>query len=407
MKLFLQHGTDVIANPKNNKNGGPLRVLTVIGTRPEAIKLAPVIQRLGLEDGVQSYVCLTGQHRDIVNPILKLFGLASDFDLRVMRKGQDLTDITQRILVGMRKLFSTHAFDLVLVHGDTTSGFAAALSAFYARIPVAHIEAGLRTGSLDAPWPEEGNRSLIGRLAKLHFSPTEQARQNLLREGVSDQAIFVTGNTVVDALYQIRARIDQHRSLKVRLARRYPFLQDTCRMILVTGHRRENFGDGLKQICDAIKRLARRDDVQVVYPVHPNPLVRDPVHRLLAGTPNVFLVEPLDYPDFVYLMDRCYFVLTDSGGVQEEAPCMGRPVLVMREKTERPEGLRAGVTRLVGTDPELIVRESERLLSSRRVYQAMCKAPTLYGSGNASELIVGSIVKHRGRVKLAAEQLVS
>jgi UDP-N-acetylglucosamine 2-epimerase (non-hydrolysing) len=387
VKLFLQHGADVIANPKNNKNGGPLRILTVIGTRPEAIKLAPVIQRLGLEDGVQSYVCLTGQHRDIVNPILKLFGLASDFDLRVMRKGQDLTDITQRILVGMRKLFSTNAFDLVLVHGDTTSG--------------------LRTGSLDAPWPEEGNRSLIGRLAKLHFSPTEQARQNLLREGVSDQAIFVTGNTVVDALYQIRARIDQHRSLKVRLARRYPFLQDDCRMILVTGHRRENFGDGLKQICDAIKRLARRDDVQVVYPVHPNPLVRDPVHRLLADTPNVFLVEPLDYPDFVYLMDRCYFVLTDSGGVQEEAPCMGRPVLVMREKTERPEGLRAGVTRLVGTDPELIVRESERLLSSRRVYQAMCKAPTLYGSGNASELIVGSIVKHRGRVKLAAEQLVS
>ena len=310
-----------------------MRVLTVIGTRPEAIKLAPVIQRLGLEDGVQSYVCLTGQHRDIVNPILKLFGLTADFDLRVMRKGQDLTDITQRILLGMRKLFSTHAFDLVLVHGDTTSGFAAALSAFYARIPVAHIEAGLRTGSLDAPWPEEGNRSLIGRLAKLHFSPTEQARQNLLREGVSDQTIFVTGNTVVDALYQIRDRIDQHRSLKARLARRYPFLQDNCRMILVTGHRRENFGDGLKQICDAIKRLAQRDGVQVVYPVHPNPLVRDPVHRLLAGTPNVFLVEPLDYPDFVYLMDRCYFVLTDSGGVQEEAPCMGRPVLVMREKT--------------------------------------------------------------------------
>ena len=384
-----------------------MRILTVIGTRPEAIKLAPVVQRLASEEGVQSYLCLTGQHRDIVNPILKLFGLSADFDLRVMRKGQDLTDVTQRILLGMRELFSRHSFDLVTVHGDTTSGFAAALSAFYARIPVAHVEAGLRTGSLDAPWPEEGNRSLIGRLARLHFAPTEQARQNLLREGVSDQAIFVTGNTVVDALHQIRDRIEQQRSLKLRLARRYPFLSDDSKMILVTGHRRENFGDGLKQICDAIKRLAKRDDVQIVYPVHPNPMVRDPVHRLLKGKSNIFLVEPLDYPDFVYLMTRCYFVLTDSGGVQEEAPCMGRPVLVMREKTERPEGLRAGVTRLVGTDADLIVRESERLLSSPQVYRSMCKAPTLYGSGEASVLIVSGIVEHLSRARRAAEQLVS
>ncbi|MGA1472924.1 MAG: non-hydrolyzing UDP-N-acetylglucosamine 2-epimerase [Burkholderiaceae bacterium] len=384
-----------------------MRVLTVIGTRPEAIKLAPVVQRLALEEGVQSYLCLTGQHRDIVNPILKLFGLSADFDLRVMRKGQDLTDITQRILLGMRELFSKHSFDLVVVHGDTTSGFAAALSAFYAHIPVAHVEAGLRTGSLDAPWPEEGNRSLIGRLARLHFAPTEQARQNLLREGVSDQAIFVTGNTVVDALYRIRDQVDQHRGLRLRMARRYPFLKDGSKMILVTGHRRENFGDGLKQICDAIKRLARRDDVQVVYPVHPNPLVRDPVHRLLGDEPNIFLVEPLDYPDFVYLMDRCYFVLTDSGGVQEEAPCMGRPVLVMREKTERPEGLRAGVTRLVGTDADLIVRESDRLLSSPKIYQAMCKAPTLYGSGDAADQIVSIMLKHLHPVTLASGQLVS
>ncbi|MGA0999744.1 MAG: non-hydrolyzing UDP-N-acetylglucosamine 2-epimerase [Litorivicinaceae bacterium] len=384
-----------------------MRVLTVIGTRPEAIKLAPVVQRLALEEGVQSYLCLTGQHRDIVNPILKLFGLSADFDLRVMRKGQDLTDITQRILLGMRELFSKHSFDLVVVHGDTTSGFAAALSAFYAHIPVAHVEAGLRTGSLDAPWPEEGNRSLIGRLARLHFAPTEQARQNLLREGISDQAIFVTGNTVVDALYRIRDQVDQHRGLRLRMARRYPFLKDGSKMILVTGHRRENFGDGLKQICDAIKRLARRDDVQVVYPVHPNPLVRDPVHRLLGDEPNIFLVEPLDYPDFVYLMDRCYFVLTDSGGVQEEAPCMGRPVLVMREKTERPEGLRAGVTRLVGTDTNLIVRESEKLLSSPKIYQAMCKAPTLYGSGDAADQIVSIMVKHLHLVSLASGQLVS
>ena len=384
-----------------------MRVLTVIGTRPEAIKLAPVVQRLALEEGVQSYLCLTGQHRDIVNPILKLFGVSADFDLRVMRKGQDLTDITQRILLGMRELFSKHSFDLVVVHGDTTSGFAAALSAFYAHIPVAHVEAGLRTGSLDAPWPEEGNRSLIGRLARLHFAPTEQARQNLLREGISDQAIFVTGNTVVDALYRIRDQVDQHRGLRLRMARRYPFLKDGSKMILVTGHRRENFGDGLKQICDAIKRLARRDDVQVVYPVHPNPLVRDPVHRLLGDEPNIFLVEPLDYPDFVYLMDRCYFVLTDSGGVQEEAPCMGRPVLVMREKTERPEGLRAGVTRLVGTDADLIVRESDRLLSSPKIYQAMCKAPTLYGSGDAADQIVSIMLKHLHPVTLASGQLVS
>ena len=384
-----------------------MRVLTVIGTRPEAIKLAPVVQRLALEEGVQSYLCLTGQHRDIVNPILKLFGLSADFDLRVMRKGQDLTDITQRILLGMRELFSKHSFDLVVVHGDTTSGFAAALSAFYAHIPVAHVEAGLRTGSLDAPWPEEGNRSLIGRLARLHFAPTEQARQNLLREGISDQAIFVTGNTVVDALYRIRDQVDQHRGLRLRMARRYPFLKDGSKMILVTGHRRENFGDGLKQICDAIKRLARRDDVQVVYPVHPNPLVRDPVHRLLGDEPNIFLVEPLDYRDFVYLMDRCYFVLTDSGGVQEEAPCMGRPVLVMREKTERPEGLRAGVTRLVGTDADLIVRESDRLLSSPKIYQAMCKAPTLYGSGDAADQIVSIMLKHLHPVTLASGQLVS
>ncbi|MGA1155530.1 MAG: non-hydrolyzing UDP-N-acetylglucosamine 2-epimerase [Burkholderiaceae bacterium] len=384
-----------------------MRVLTVIGTRPEAIKLAPVVQRLALEEVVQSSLCLTGQHRDIVNPILKLFDLSADFDLRVMRKGQDLTDITQRILLGMRELFSQHSFDLVVVHGDTTSGFAAALSAFYAHIPVAHVEAGLRTGSLDAPWPEEGNRSLIGRLARLHFAPTEQARQNLLREGISDQAIFVTGNTVVDALYRIRDQVDQHRGLKLRMARRYPFLKDGSKMILVTGHRRENFGDGLEQICDAIKRLAKRDDVQVVYPVHPNPLVRDPVHRLLGDKPNIFLVEPLDYPDFVYLMDRCYFVLTDSGGVQEEAPCMGRPVLVMREKTERPEGLRAGVTRLVGTDTNLIVRESEKLLSSPKIYQAMCKAPTLYGSGDAADQIVSIMLKHLHLVSLASGQLVS
>jgi UDP-N-acetylglucosamine 2-epimerase (non-hydrolysing) len=392
---------------KNNKNGGPLRVLSIIGTRPEAIKLAPVVQKLALEDGLQSYVCLTGQHRDIVTPILKLFGISADFDLRVMRKGQDLTDITQRILVGLRELFSRHAFDLVIVHGDTTSGFAAALSAFYAKIPVAHVEAGLRTGSLEAPWPEEGNRSLIGRLARLHFSPTEQARQNLLREGVSDKSIFVTGNTVVDSLHQIKDRIDQHRGLKLRLARRYPFLRDDTKMILVTGHRRENFGDGLMQICSAIKRLSKLKSVQVVYPVHPNPLVREPVYRLLGRTPGVFLVDPLDYPDFVYLMDRSYFVLTDSGGVQEEAPCMGRPVLVMREKTERPEGLRAGVTRLVGTDADLIVRESERLLSSPKVYQSMCKSPTLYGSGDASDQIVGCIKRYLGQAGLVSENFLS
>ena len=391
----------------NNKKGGPLRVLSIIGTRPEAIKLAPVIQKLALADGVQSCVCLTGQHRDIVNPILKLFSISADFDLRVMRKGQDLTDITQRILIGMRDLFSKQAFDLVVVHGDTTSGFAAALSAFYARIPVAHVEAGLRTGSLDSPWPEEGNRTLIGRLAKLHFSPTEQARQNLLREGVPDKSIVVTGNTVVDALHQVKDRIDQHCGLKLRLARRYPFLRDDAKMILVTGHRRENFGDGLAQICNAIKRLSKLKGVQVVYPVHPNPSVREPVHRLLGRTPGVFLVDPLDYPDFVYLMDRSYFVLTDSGGVQEEAPCMGRPVLVMREKTERPEGLRAGVTRLVGTDADVIVRESERLLLSPKVYQSMCKSPTLYGRGDASDQIVGRIKRYLGQVKLVSENFVS
>lgn len=364
-----------------------LKVLTVFGTRPEAIKMAPVVEALAADPGIEARVCVTAQHREMLDQVLALFGIRPDFDLNLMKAGQDLTDITNGVLTGMRDIFSRYQPDRVLVHGDTTTTLAASLAAFYHRIPVGHVEAGLRTGDMYAPWPEEANRRVAGVIADLHFAPTEGSRDNLLREGVAPERIHVTGNTVIDALLEIAARIKAEPALRAQCESEFPFLDPAKRLVLVTGHRRESFGEGFKRICRALAEIATRDDVQVVYPVHLNPNVRKPVNDILAGVDNVHLIEPLDYLPFVYLMTRSTLIVTDSGGVQEEAPSLGKPVLVMREVTERPEAVKAGTVRLVGTDTELLVHEARRLLDDLQEYERMSKAHNPYGDGQASQRI--------------------
>ncbi|MBB5209167.1 non-hydrolyzing UDP-N-acetylglucosamine 2-epimerase [Chiayiivirga flava] len=368
-----------------------MRILTVFGTRPEAIKMAPLVRALRLEPGFDAQVCVTGQHRQMLDPVLELFGIVPDHDLAIMRPGQSLTDVTCAVLEGLRRVIETVRPDRVLVHGDTTTTFAASLAAFYARVNVAHVEAGLRTGNLQAPWPEEANRTLTARLADLHFAPTPGARDNLLREGVSPATIHVTGNTVIDALLWVRDRIRGLPTSSIA----FDFLDPARRTVLVTGHRRESFGDGFEQICRAIASVAVREDVQFVYPVHLNPNVREPVNRILAGRPNVHLIEPLDYLPFVSLMDRSDILLTDSGGIQEEAPSLGKPVLVMRDTTERPEAVTAGTVRLVGASHGRIVDALHTLLDNRAVFDAMCAAHNPYGDGQAVPRIVATLA---GRV---------
>lgn len=366
-------------------------VLVVFGTRPEALKMAPVVTALRKLGSLRVQVVVTGQHLELLAQGLDVFGIVPDVDLGIMRAGQDLTSITTAILAGMRTLFAASRPNLVLVHGDTTTSLAAALAAFYADVAVAHVEAGLRTGNRKAPWPEEMNRVLTARLACLHFAPTATARDNLLAEGVAPATIEVTGNTIVDSLMFMRARIEADLPLQSRLGERYSFLSPQRRLVLLTAHRRESLGAGLENICDAARRLAAWGDVDILYPVHPNPRVREPVHRLLAGVPGVHLVEPLDYLELVYVMSRSFFVMTDSGGMQEEAPGLGKPVLVLREATERPEAIEAGTACLVGTDAQHIVEVARRLLDDPAAHAAMAQATNPFGDGRASERIATQV----------------
>lgn len=368
------------------------KVLLTFGTRPEAIKMAPLVQRLRRDPDIDCKVCVTGQHREMLDQVLALFDIEPDFDLNVMKRGQDLYGITTSILSGMSDVLERVQPDMVLVHGDTTTTMAATLAAFYSRIPVGHVEAGLRTGNLLSPWPEEANRKLTGALAALHFAPTVRARQNLLREGVSGDSIVVTGNTVIDALLHVRERLASDAPLRAEAQRVLPTLDAGRRTVLVTGHRRESFGDGFERICTALAQLAHAyPDVDIVYPVHLNPSVREPVNRLLTGIANVHLIEPLDYLPFVSLMDRAHLILTDSGGIQEEAPSLHKPVLVMRDTTERQEAVDAGVVQLVGTEVRAIVEGVSRLLDDQALYVSMSRGDNPYGDGRACDRIADAL----------------
>ncbi len=369
-----------------------LRVLSVFGTRPEAIKMAPLVRRLEADARFAARTCVSAQHREMLDAVLATFGLVAHHDLAVMEPGQDLFDVTARVLAAMRPVLRAERPELVLVHGDTTTCFAAALAAFYERVPVAHVEAGLRTGDLAAPFPEEANRVLVGRLARLHFAPTERARANLLAEGVAPDAIHVTGNTVIDALLAVQAEVGTLAPHAFADALGEPLCDRLAQggpLVLVTGHRRESFGRGFEDLCEGLRRAARaHPDWTVVYPVHPNPRVRRTVERGLAGLANVHLIAPLDYRPFVWLLARAGAALTDSGGVQEEAPSLGTPVLVARDTTERPEALEAGTARLVGTDPARIVSGLEEVLLGDGPTGAALAARNPYGDGRASERIV-------------------
>lgn len=370
------------------------KILVVFGTRPEAIKMAPLVKALQEEQDFLVQVCVTAQHRQMLDQVLELFKIVPDFDLNLMRPGQDLTDITANVLIGMREVLLDCKPDIVLVHGDTSTTFAASLAAYYAKVDVAHVEAGLRTGNPYSPWPEEMNRHLTGTLASIHFAPTERSRNNLLAEGIKQENVYVTGNTVIDALLKVAHFIHADSSLQQKFAERFNFIDPNKRLILVTGHRRENFGEGFENICIALQKIAGRGDVEIVYPVHLNPQVQEPVRRILGNTPAVHLIEPLDYLPFVYLMDRSALILTDSGGIQEEAPSLGKPVLVLRETTERPEAVDVGTVKLVGVNAEKIVSETNALLDNNEAYQKFSRIHNPYGDGSASKTIV-NILKSR------------
>lgn len=373
-----------------------MKTLCVFGTRPEAIKMAPLALALAGDERFDAKVCVTGQHREMLDQVLDLFEIKPDFDLNIMKPGQDLTDVTTAILQGMRQVLVDFRPDIVLVHGDTATTLAASLAAYYQQIPVAHVEAGLRTGNLYSPWPEEANRKLTGALANLHFAPTRNSQDNLLNEGVDQDRIVVTGNTVIDALLDVVKRLDEDSELYARAAAPVAFLDPSRKVVLVTGHRRESFGGGFERICQALMEVAQQHpDVDIVYPVHLNPNVREPVNRLLSGIDNIQLIEPLDYLPFVHLMSRAYIILTDSGGIQEEAPSLGKPVLVMRDTTERPEAVAAGTVKLVGTEVSNIVRELNRLLLDQEAYRAMSFAHNPYGDGKACQRILDALIASR------------
>ena len=372
-----------------------MKTLCIFGTRPEAIKMAPLVLALAADERFEAKVCVTGQHREMLDQVLGLFSITPDFDLKIMKPGQDLTDVTSAILQGLKTVLNDFKPDIVLVHGDTATTFAASLAAYYQQIPVAHVEAGLRTGNLYSPWPEEGNRKLTGALAKINFAPTETSRENLLREGVSPANIVVTGNTVIDALLDVVKRLDQDPKLLAQASAPAAFLDPARKMILVTGHRRESFGDGFERICQALMDVAQQHpEVDIVYPVHLNPNVREPVNRLLNGIGNIYLIAPLDYLPFVHMMTRAHIILTDSGGIQEEAPSLGKPVLVMRDTTERPEAVSAGTVKLVGTHTADIVRELNRLLVDTIAYRDMSYAHNPYGDGNACQRILEALINN-------------
>lgn len=378
--------------------------MLVFGTRPEAIKMAPLVKALRADNNFRTVVCVTGQHRQMLDQVLNLFDIKPDYDLDIMKQGQDLTDVTVRILSGMRDILANDRPDLLLVHGDTSTSTSAALAAFYAQIAVGHVEAGLRTGNIYSPWPEEMNRRLTGRLATLHFAPTEKARRNLLAENVDDSTITVTGNTVIDALHTVVAKIEGDTALQQQLADDMlragydvSHLVQGRRLILITGHRRENFGEGFRNICHAIADLAAQyPDVDIVYPMHLNPNVRKPIKDMFGSKahPNVFFIEPLEYLQFVYMMKQSYLIITDSGGIQEEAPSLGKPVLVMRSVTERPEALEAGTIRLVGTDCHKIVGEAAEFLDDAEYYHANSMIDNPYGDGHACAKILDFITRN-------------
>lgn len=364
-----------------------MKIMNVFGTRPEAIKMAPVVKALQADSRFESFVCVTGQHAEMLDQVNSLFGITPDIDLKIMKAGQGLTHITTAVLNGMESVLAEFQPDYVLVHGDTTTSTAAALAAFYAGIRVGHVEAGLRTHNLMSPWPEEANRQITGRLTSLHFAPTPLSRDNLLQENVAASSIYVTGNTVIDALLTVKDRLDQDTELDAELGGQFPFLDPGKRLILVTGHRRENHDGGIERVCDALTEISRRGDVQIFYPVHLNPKVKTAVDKVLNGVDNVFLIEPQSYLPFVWLLNKSNMVVTDSGGIQEEAPSFGKPVLVTRDTTERPEAVDAGTVKLVGTDTAMLLKEVNHLLDNEQAYLEMSRAHNPYGDGKAAARI--------------------
>ncbi len=365
-----------------------MRILLVFGTRPEGIKMAPLVENIKKNVNLDIKVCVTAQHREMLDQVLKLFNIIPDYDLNLMRHNQSLSELTCNIIKGMEKVYEDFKPDWVMVHGDTSTTIGASLAAYYKKIKIAHVEAGLRTNNIYSPWPEEANRQLTSKLANLHFAPTEQARQNLITEGVDHKAITITGNTVIDALLTVSRKLDENHELAQKLGEKFSYLDNEKKTILVTGHRRENLGEGFESICHALYKIALEPNVQVVYPVHLNPKVQEPVTRILGKSKNVHLLTPLDYLPFVYLMKRSHLVLTDSGGIQEEAPSLGRPVLLMRDTTERPEAVLAGTVRLVGTNTESIVKNVMELLNDKSKYKKMSRAHNPYGDGYACQRIV-------------------
>ncbi|NOR58715.1 MAG: UDP-N-acetylglucosamine 2-epimerase (non-hydrolyzing) [Sulfurimonas sp.] len=373
------------------------KILFIFGTRPEAIKMVPIIKELERTNRFKYEICITAQHREMLDQVLTLFGIKADYDLNIMKPNQDLFDITSNILLKLKDVLSSSSPDIVLVHGDTTTTFSASLASFYMKIPIGHVEAGLRTHDLFSPFPEEANRQLTSRLASFHFAPTSASSENLLSEGVEKSKIFITGNTVIDTLLitdeKIKNSKEKQKELRLHI-KNSGYKLDEKRVILVTGHRRENFGDGFISICKALKRLALANrDINIVYPLHLNPNVQGVVHEYLDSIENIYLINPLDYEPFVYLMSSSYIILTDSGGIQEEAPSLGKPILVMRNTTERPEAVDSGTVKLVGTDEELIVELSQKLLDDKSFYDSMSKIQNPYGDGKSSQRIIESLLK--------------
>ena len=372
-----------------------LKVLVVFGTRPEAIKMAPLIKELQSHSKISTIVCVTAQHREMLDQVLDLFHIAPDHDLNIMKTGQTLPDVTTNILHGLTPILINEQPDVVLVHGDTATTFATSLAAYYQKVKVGHIEAGLRTGNIYSPWPEEANRRLTGVLTTFHFAPTSTSKSNLLKENVKPEQICITGNTVIDALLSVVDKLKQSTDLQTQFKQKFDFLSEHRPIILVTGHRRENFGSGFENICRALTEIANQfPNIDIVYPVHLNPNVQEPVNRLLSSIKNIYLIPPLDYLPFVYLMHRSHIILTDSGGIQEEAPSLGKPVLVMRDTTERPEAVVAGTVKLVGTDPLTITEEIQTLLTNDAKYLSMSKAHNPYGDGKASKYIVDYLLEN-------------
>lgn len=371
-----------------------MKVLTVFGTRPEAIKMAPLVHALAKDERFEAKVCVTAQHREMLDQVLSLFKITPDYDLNLMKAGQTLPEVTSRILLELTPVLKEFKPDVVLVHGDTATTFAASLATYYEQIAVGHVEAGLRTGNIYSPWPEEGNRKLTGALTKYHFAPTENSKQNLLNENYASVNIHVTGNTVIDALLLVKAQIESDTVLTDSLAAQFPMLDSSKKLILVTGHRRESFGGGFERICEALAQTAKaHPDVQILYPVHLNPNVQEPVNRILSDVNNVHLIEPQQYLPFVYLMNKAHIILTDSGGIQEEAPSLGKPVLVMRDTTERPEAVDAGTVKLVGTDVLKITTALNELLTNDLAYSEMSRAHNPYGDGKACQRICDILAK--------------